>query len=149
QSNDVAVLPGVGRGFFNDQAPAVFAVGTRPLEIVPLPSPGDAGRFLTVNAGSNDLSVFSFTRNQFELLSTVPSGGGDPVAAVAGDLLGGGTDLVVANHEDGQVSFFRGVGDGFNLIGFAHLQGVTDVEVAQGDHPRFYGAVAGSDAVIP
>ena len=57
-SNNVALLPGVGGGFFNDQNPQTFAVGTDP-------GPIFVGNFdgkpdlVTVNAGSNDLTLIS------------------------------------------------------------------------------------------
>ena len=57
-TNNVALLPGVGGGFFNDQNPQTFAVGTNP-------GPLFVGSFdgkpdlVTVNAGSNDLTLIS------------------------------------------------------------------------------------------
>ena len=58
QSNNVMLLPGVGGGFFNDQNPRVFSVGSSP-------GPMFVGNFngrpglLTVNSGSNDLTLIS------------------------------------------------------------------------------------------
>ena len=58
QSNNVMLLPGVGGGFFNDQSPTTFAVGSQP-------GPLFVGNFdgkpdlVTVNAGSNDLTLIS------------------------------------------------------------------------------------------
>ena len=58
RSNDVALLPGVGQGFFNDQNPRTYSVGTDP-------GPTFVGNFngqtdlVTVNAGSNDLTLIS------------------------------------------------------------------------------------------
>ena len=57
-SNDVTLLPGVGEGFFNDQDPRVYSVGTDPVASF-------VGNFdsntdlVTVNAGSNDLTLIS------------------------------------------------------------------------------------------
>ena len=57
-SNDVWLLPGVGGGFFNDQNPTIFPVGSNP-------GPLFVGNFdgkpdlVTVNAGSNDLTFIS------------------------------------------------------------------------------------------
>ena len=57
-SNQVRLLPGVGGGFFNDQNPTIFSVGTSP-------GPIFVGNFdgkpdlLTVNSGSNDVTVIS------------------------------------------------------------------------------------------
>ena len=57
-SNNVALLPGVGGGFFNDQNPQTFPVGNDP-------GPLFVGNFdgkpdlVTVNAGSNDLTLIS------------------------------------------------------------------------------------------
>ena len=58
ESNDVTLLPGVGQGFFNDQDPRIYSVGTDPVTSF-------VGNFngqpdlVTVNAGSNDLTVIS------------------------------------------------------------------------------------------
>ena len=52
------MLPGVGGGFFNDQNPTIFPVGSNP-------GPLFVGSFdgkpdlVTVNAGSNDLTFIS------------------------------------------------------------------------------------------
>ena len=57
-SNQVWVIPGVGGGFFNDQNPKIFNVGSNPGMIL-------VGNFdglpdlVSVNAGSNDLTIIS------------------------------------------------------------------------------------------
>ena len=79
-SNQVWVLPGVGGGFFNDQNPTIFAVGTQPgpLFVGNFTRPGQLD-LVTVNAGSNDLTLISdFSRRAPREIS---SGGTDPVAA--------------------------------------------------------------------
>ena len=68
-SNDVTLLPGVGQGFFDDQAPRIYAVGTAPVASF-------VGNFngqpdlVTVNAGSNDLTVISGFEGSNPVVST-------------------------------------------------------------------------------
>ena len=57
-SNNVALLPGVGGGFFNDQNPQTFAVGTNPGPLFVANFDGKPD-LVTVNAGSNDLTLIS------------------------------------------------------------------------------------------
>ena len=57
-SNNVRLLPGVGGGFFNDQNPTIFPVGNSPGPIFVGNFDGKPG-LLTVNSGSNDLTLIS------------------------------------------------------------------------------------------
>ena len=53
------LLPGVGQGFFNDQNPAALLGGNRP-GVRPSSATSTASTDLvTVNAGSNDLTLIS------------------------------------------------------------------------------------------
>ncbi len=79
-SNDVALLPGVGGGFFNDTNPQTFAVGNDP-------GPLFVGSFdgkpdlLTVNTGSNNLTLISDFVSADYATRTISSGGTDPDTA--------------------------------------------------------------------
>ena len=83
-SNNVWLLPGVGNGFFNDQSPIIVPVGTDPSAIF-------AGQFttglgqdlVTVNAGSNNLTMIIGIGSASPLMQTISSGGIDPTAAFA------------------------------------------------------------------
>ena len=59
-SNQVWLIPGVGGGFFNDQNPTIFSVGSQPgpLFVGNFTRPGQLD-LVTVNAGSNDLTLIS------------------------------------------------------------------------------------------
>src|SRR5262249_48674397 len=96
QANNVQIFPGVGGGFFNDQSPTTFAVGNSP-------GPIFVGNFdgkpdiLTVNAGSNDLTLISGYNGPDPVISTISSGGLDPVSALVFESSTGYDDVVVAN----------------------------------------------------
>ena len=113
-SNNVALLPGVGGGFFNDQNPQTFAVGNDP-------GPLFVGNFdgnpdlVTVNAGSNDLTLVSNFMNADSVTSTIPSGGTDPDAAFSFSSGSGFDDLVVGNGGDGLLALFEGSEQGLTL----------------------------------
>jgi hypothetical protein len=114
-SDNVSLLPGLGNGFFDDRPEAVqtFATGSDPQQVL-------VGHFLnpseldllTVNAGSNNLTLFP----DFGPGRSLSSGGDAPVAAVAGDFSHNGlTDLLVANSGDGLVSLLMGGENGPSL----------------------------------
>ena len=76
-SNNVMLLPGVGGGFFNDQNPTIFSVGSEP-------GPLFVGNFdgkpdlVTVNSGSNDLTLISDFMGSHPVTTTISSGGTRP-----------------------------------------------------------------------
>jgi hypothetical protein len=113
-SNTVSLLPGVGSGFFNDQSPTTFPVGTDP-------GPIFVGNFdgrpdiVTVNAGSNDLTLISDFTGASPLGRSIPTGGEDPVAAFAFQAASGFDDLVVANEGDGVLALLEGGPDGLSV----------------------------------
>ncbi len=96
-SNNVMLLPGVGGGFFNDTSPTTFAVGTNP-------GPIFVGNFdgqpdlVTVNAGSNSLTLISDFTGPDPVITTISSGGLDPVTAFAFSSGSGFDDLVVGQQ---------------------------------------------------
>jgi hypothetical protein len=124
QSNHVTLIPGVGGGFFNDQANAVqtFSTGIDPQQVLV----GDFQRqgqldMLTVNAGSNDLTFFS----DFGAGQSISSGGDHPLSAVEGDFNHDGLmDLAVANNGDGRVSLLLGDANGLALASTFGVDGM-------------------------
>ncbi|MGE3808120.1 MAG: FG-GAP repeat domain-containing protein [Gemmataceae bacterium] len=117
QSNTVAVLAGLGQGFFNDQSPIIYAVGSNPQQALIGNFDGLAGLDLvSLNAGSNTLTFYANLGSGTAGLEFA-SGGLRPVAAFARDFNNDGTlDLVVANNLDGQIALFAGGANGLNLI---------------------------------
>jgi parallel beta-helix repeat protein len=113
-SNNVALIPGVGGGFFNDTNPQTFAVGNNP-------GPLFVGNFdgnpdlLTVNAGSNDVTLISNFMSADATTTTIASGGTDPATAFAFSASSGFEDLVVGNGGDGALALFEGGPQGLSL----------------------------------
>jgi hypothetical protein len=113
-SNQVWVIPGVGGGFFNDQNPRIFNVGSNP-------GPLFVGNFdgrrdlVSVNAGSNDLSLISAFDSQAFTTRTIPSGGVAPVTAFSFGSGDGFDSLVVGNAGDGVLALFQGGSSGLIL----------------------------------
>jgi hypothetical protein len=151
-SNDVMLLPGVGQGFFNDQNPTIFAVGTDPVASV-------VGNFdgrldvVTVNAGSNDLTLISGFNSSNPVITTIPSGGTDPSMAFAFPSGNGFDDLVVGNAADGILALFEGGPRGLALTSTAIVGGLpnpTDLSFAAvtGDQVLFYAATEGQEAAL-
>src|SRR5262249_48207644 len=114
-SNDVVLLPGVGQGFFNDQNPTIYAVGSDP-------RPTFVGNFngqpdlVTVKAGSNDLTLISGFTGSSPAISTIASGGVSPDTAFAFSSGSGFEDLVVGNEGDGALALFDGGAAGLSLM---------------------------------
>ena len=145
-----ALLPGVGGGFFNDQNPTIFPVGSNP-------GPLFVGSFdgkpdlVTVNAGSNDLTFISDFMGSSPVTSTISSGGIDPVAALMFPSGNGFDNLIVGNNGDGRLALFLGGLDGLNLA-----ESMVDPEVAHptalaldvltGNLLQFYAGTEGVEA---
>jgi hypothetical protein len=150
QSNDVKLLPGVGQGFFNDQSPSKFSVGSDP-------GPTFVGDFngqtdlLTVNAGSNDLTLIANFDGSNPTTSTIASGGVAPDAAFAFDAGSGFEDLVVGNAGDGVLSLFEGGTDGLGLTSATTEPNLPDptalaFSALTGGQVQFYAATAGRES---
>jgi hypothetical protein len=148
QANDVQVIPGVGGGFFNDQAPKTYAVGQAPDGLFLGNFTGSGTEIAALNGGSNTISVIG----SGGLIETVPAGGLNPSSGFAGDFTGSGfSDLVVGNFADGHLALLLGGPGGLTLsqslesalvpsptsLSFA---GVTGAEIS------FYAASAGREA---
>jgi hypothetical protein len=152
QSNNVVLLPGVGGGFFNDTSPRSFAVGNNP-------GPLFVGNFdgkpdlVTVNAGSNDLTLISNFTGSDPLTITIPSGGLDPVSAFAFSSTSGFDDLVVANNGDGALALFEGSAAGLTMSSseiMPELPSPTALAFAalSGGQIQFYAATEGREAAV-
>ena len=149
-SNDVVLLPGVGQGFFNDQNPTVYSVGSDP-------GPTFVGNFngqpdlVTVNAGSNDLTLISDFTGASPVTSTIASGGVNPDTAFAFSSGSGFEDLVVGNEGDGALALFDGGADGLTLTSVESEPGLpapTDLAFSAltGGAVDFYAATAGRES---
>jgi hypothetical protein len=111
-SNQVLLLRGVGGGFFADQDPRIYSVGNDPVQVMVGPFlPNQGLEILTVNRGSNDLTVISDFSSSTPVFNTVSTGGTEPVAAfgvtVPGQLE---ESVVVANQGNGVFTLLGGVG---------------------------------------
>jgi hypothetical protein len=136
QSNDVALIPGVGGGFFNDQNPVTRTTGTAPGAVVPMPLPGDPSGVAVLDSGSNAVTFFPDPAHSAVAL-TVSSGGSDPVAAVAGDFLpDGGLALLIANNADGKFALLSSGPEGLTVDRVFSLDGVPHpTDLAAGTDP--------------
>jgi large repetitive protein len=108
-SNNVWLLQGLGNGFFNDQSPMILPVGTNPSAIFAGQFTTGSGQDLvTVNSGSNSLTLISGLGSGSPLMQTISSGGIDPTAAFAVNLTSNGLEgLVIANNGDGNIALFE------------------------------------------
>ncbi len=111
-SNNVMLIPGVGNGFFNDQNPITFPVGNSPGPIFVGNFDGKSD-LVTVNAGSNDVTLVSDFMGQSPLTTTISSGGEDPVAAFMFQSGNGFDSLIVADNGDGHFELLEGSASGF------------------------------------
>jgi hypothetical protein len=149
-SNDVTLLPGVGLGFFNDQNPRIYSVGSDPVTSF-------VGNFngqpdlVTVNAGSNDLTLISGFEGASPIVTTIASGGVDPTTAFAFAAGSGFEDLVVGNGGNGVLALFEGGTDGLSLTSTTSepdLPSPTALVFAglAGGEVQFYAATEGREA---
>jgi hypothetical protein len=149
-SNNVALLPGVGGGFFNDQNPQKFTVGENP-------GPLFVGNFdgrpdlVTVNAGSNDLTLISDFMSADHVTSTISSGGTDPDTAFSFAASSGFDDLIVGNGGDGVLALFEGGDQGLTLTSSQtnpDLPSPSALVYAglSGGQVQFYAATEGREA---
>ena len=123
------LLQGLGNGFFNDQSPTIYNVGTNPTQLfVGQFTTGSGLDLVTVNSGSNNLTLIS--------------GLGSRVAAHADDLerrhrshggllpcqsLGTWSDsLVVANNGDGNIALFQAGDNGLALSSVVSSPGLPN-----------------------
>ncbi len=148
-SNDVALLPGVGQGFFNDQNPRIYSVGTDPVTSFVGKFDGQTD-LVTVNAGSNDLTIISGFEGSNAVVGTIASGGVDPTTAFDFTADDGFEDLVVGNSGDGELALYEGGDDGLDLVSVESepdLPDPTDMAFSAltGGEVEFYAATAGRE----
>src|SRR5271157_2184284 len=149
-TNNVALLPGVGGGFFNDQNPQIFPVGTDPGPLFEGSFDGKPD-LVTVNAGSNDLTLISDFMSADYVTSTISSGGTEPDAAFSFSTGSGFDNLVVGNGGDGVLALFEGSEQGLSLTASAtnpDLPSPTGLAFSAltGGQIQFYAATAGREA---
>jgi hypothetical protein len=115
------MLQGLGNGFFNDQNPTIYPVGTDPHELYfGQFVPGMGQQVATLDTGSNTVSLISNLTASAPVIQSIPSGGTDPLAGVPVDLKGNGVDsLVVANNGDGNISLLSFGEGGLSLSAVA------------------------------
>jgi hypothetical protein len=99
-SNNVTLLQGVGGGFFKPATASPFSVGIDPVQSFVGNFDGKTD-LVTVNAGSNDLTLVSDFNGPNPVTTTISSGGLDPETAFAFESGSGFEDLVVGNTGDG------------------------------------------------
>ena len=157
-SNQVRLLPGVGNGFFIDSGPQVktftLPAGSDPVQIMVgtfLPNQGP--EILTVNRGSNDVTVISDFTSSTPVFDTFSTGGIDPVAAFAVTFTGEALEsLVVANSGDGLFTLLGGT-EGLEVeatLSNPDLPEPTALALASvsGDEVSFYATTAGVEAAF-
>jgi hypothetical protein len=149
-SNNVALLPGVGGGFFNDTKPQTFAVGDNPGPLLVGTFDGKPD-LVTVNAGSNDLTLVSGFMGADPVTTAIASGGTDPVTAFSFSSDSGFDNLVVGNGGDGVLALFEGSDQGLALTSSAieaDLPSPTALAFSalSGGEVQFYAATAGVEA---
>jgi len=153
QSNQVLLLRGIGQGFFDDTNPQILDVGVEPGPLFVGNFKGRPGQLdlVTVNAGSNDLTLIPDFLQAGQPLE-IPSGGTNPVAALAGDFNGDRlTDLLVANNGDGRLALFLGGRDGLDLAESMVDPAVPQptalaLDVLTGNLLQFYAGTEGVEA---
>jgi hypothetical protein len=152
-SNQVWVIPGVGGGFFNDRNPTIFPTGVNP-------GPLFVGNFdgrpdlVSLDAGSNDLTVISGIDTPDVTTRTISSGGVDPVTGFAFDSGGGFDSLVVGNNGDGVLALLQGGSDGLSLTSTLTQPDVPSptslvFSALTGGQVQFFAATAGREEAIP
>ena len=121
------------------------------------PGPTFVGNFngqtdlVTVNAGSNDLTLISGFEGSNPVTSTIASGGVDPETAFAFSAGSGFEDLVVGNAGDGELALFEGGPDGLGLTSAATEPNLPDptalaFSALTGGQVQFYAATAGRES---
>ncbi len=149
-TNNVVLLPGAGQGFFDDQDASVYSVGSDP-------GPTFVGNFngqpdlVTVNAGSNDLTLISGFEGANPVTSTIASGGVDPDAAFTFSSGDGFEDLVVGNEGDGALTLYEGGPDGLGLMSVENEPNVPDptalaFSALTSGQVQFYAATSGRES---
>ena len=155
-ANQVRLLRGVGGGFFDDQDPTIYSVGSEPSQVmVGSFTPGQGPQILTVNRGSNDVTVISNFNGNAPVIQSFPTGGTDPVAVLGVDVAGNGLEsLVVANSGDGLFTLLGNVGaDGLEVEATLANSALPEptalaLDTVDSSELEFYAVTAGVDAAL-
>jgi len=152
-SNNVWVLPGIGNGFFNDQNPTIYPVGTNPGALFVGNFTGGSGQDLvTVNSGSDNVTLISGLGAGSPVIQSISSGGVDPIAAFAVNGTGNGPDsLVVANNGDGNIALLTGGENGLALSSVLSSSGLPNpsglaLVSSGGGNVEFYATNEGEES---
>ena len=130
--------------------PRTYSVGTDP-------GPTFVGNFngqtdlVTVNAGSNDLTLISGFDGPDPVTTTISSAGLDPATAFAFSSDSGFDDLVVGNGGDGVLALFEGSSEGLTLSSSETVPGLPSPSSLafaslSGGQVQFYAATEGQEA---
>ncbi len=162
QGNQVQALPERGPGHFSDLPGdiQVWNTGANPQQAFVGNFDGAPGADLvTLNAGSNDLTVYSNFGDNHTQSQSVGTGGTDPLTAVE-TTFAGYASLVVANNGNGRVSFVAGGPGGPQVVetqavaGLNHPTGLVLLPAeespsgtpAGGDFVQVYVAEGGAES---
>ena len=152
-SNDVRLLQGVGDGFSSTHTdPIIYAVGADPVTSFTGDFDGH-NDLVTIDDGSNDLTVISGFDGPRPVTTTISSGGTDPLTAFAFASGNGFESLVVGNAGNGVLSLFEGGTGGLVLASretVPDLPNPSDLSLSglTGDQVMFYAVTAGREAAI-
>ena len=130
--------------------PVSFPVGNDPVTSL-VGGFGGQTDLVTVNAGSNDLTLISGFEGADAATSTLASGGIDPDTAFAFASGSGFEDLVVGNSGDGVLSLFEGGPAGLGLTSVTTEPNLPDptalaFSALTGGQVQFYAATAGRES---
>jgi hypothetical protein len=149
-SNTVTLIPGRSPADFDVTHETSFSVGDNPGPLF-LNNFNGQTDLVTVNAGSNDLTLISGFGGPNAVTSTIASGGIDPDAAFAFSSGSGFEDLVVGNAGDGELALFEGRPNGLSLSSATTEPNLPEptalaFSTLTGGQVQFYAATAGSES---
>ena len=150
-SNEVRILPGRGGGYFDDENFTTIPVGNNPGQLLLGDFSNRPGQvdLVTINAGSNDLSLIADISGGNVIAQSIPSGGVNPVAAVEGEF-DGSAGLLVANTADGHLALFLGGPNGLDLSQTFDVSGLPHPTALTMDTSgSIFGGTEGIEAAIP
>jgi hypothetical protein len=140
-SNNVALLPGVGNGFFHD-ATQTFTVGSAPAKILLLPT-SIGLEMATIDSGSGTVTTFEYVGNGFAPLGTASTGGTDPVDAITVSI-NGAEDLVIANNGNGLATLLVNGESGLQIAAHADLPNASSLaDISDSTGLQIYGTSVG------
>jgi hypothetical protein len=143
-SNNVALMPGVGNGFFKD-ATQTFGVGLSPAKILLLNTPTGL-EMATIDSGSGTVTMFDFIGGGFNPLGSVSSGGTNPVDAITVSI-NGTEDLVIANNGNGLATLLVNGENGLQIVAEAALPNASSLaDISDSSGLQIYGTSVGIES---